>query len=162
METTVTKEQSGAKITVKAIREVDAKTAYADGWNVDLGKRTYETVSVTVQKGGKEIYCSDLNFFYKLTEDDRRQFDNPLIFARLGDAYIGEEIYSLICEAVKEAKTACQGDAEYAEVKAAETAEKDKKEKGVTAVAKLEAERAQHPGWCNKCHSYCYGDCEAS
>lgn len=21
---------------------------------------------------------------------------------------------------------------------------------------------ASHSGWCNKCHSYCYGDCEAN
>ena len=26
----------------------------------------------------------------------------------------------------------------------------------------LDAEHKDHPGWCNKCHSFCYGDCEAS
>lgn len=29
------------------------------------------------------------------------------------------------------------------------------------AAAELEAQRRNHPGWCDKCHSYCYGDCEA-
>ena len=24
----------------------------------------------------------------------------------------------------------------------------------------LDARNAQHPGYCTKCHSYCYGDCE--
>lgn len=23
-------------------------------------------------------------------------------------------------------------------------------------------EREAHPGWCNRCHSYCYGDCQAN
>lgn len=25
----------------------------------------------------------------------------------------------------------------------------------------LDAEYAKHPGWCTKCHSFCYGDCQA-
>lgn len=29
-------------------------------------------------------------------------------------------------------------------------------------LAEQDARNAQHPGYCTKCHSYCYGDCEAS
>ncbi|MDR2837764.1 MAG: hypothetical protein LBV49_04225 [Azonexus sp.] len=29
-------------------------------------------------------------------------------------------------------------------------------------LAELDADNAQHPGWCTKCHSYCYGDCTAN
>jgi len=28
--------------------------------------------------------------------------------------------------------------------------------------ARQDAENKHHFGWCNKCHSYCYGDCEAN
>jgi hypothetical protein len=27
-------------------------------------------------------------------------------------------------------------------------------------IAEMEASRRRHPGWCDKCGSYCYGDCE--
>ena len=29
------------------------------------------------------------------------------------------------------------------------------------AEMELDAEYAKRPGWCKKCHSFCYGDCEA-
>lgn len=43
------------------------------------------------------------------------------------------------------------------EPKPVESAEaKAKREAGLAALAK------HGPGWCNMCHSYCYGDCEAN
>ena len=30
------------------------------------------------------------------------------------------------------------------------------------ALAEQDARNAQHPDYCTKCHSFCYGDCEAS
>lgn len=29
------------------------------------------------------------------------------------------------------------------------------------ALEEMAAEHRHHPGWCNKCHTYCYGDCQA-
>lgn len=29
------------------------------------------------------------------------------------------------------------------------------------SIAEMDANNIHHPGWCNKCHTYCYGDCQA-
>jgi hypothetical protein len=52
-----------------------------------------------------------------------------------------------------------------AEMTAIEQAEQERKRIGEQNMARIEAERRErnsHPGWCNKCHSYCYGDCTAN
>jgi len=41
----------------------------------------------------------------------------------------------------------------------AETAMREQMEE-TAALAEQDARNAQHPGYCTKCHSYCYGDCE--
>jgi len=43
----------------------------------------------------------------------------------------------------------------------AETAMREQMEE-TAALAEQDARNAQHPGYCTKCHSYCYGDCVAS
>jgi hypothetical protein len=43
----------------------------------------------------------------------------------------------------------------------AETAIREQMAETAT-LAEQDARNAQHPGYCTKCHSYCYGDCEAS
>jgi len=44
---------------------------------------------------------------------------------------------------------------------AARTANKIKNETELDKIAKHMDDRKTHPGWCDKCCSYCYGDCEA-
>ena len=41
-------------------------------------------------------------------------------------------------------------------------AKMDKIEKNRKEIEKMEMERVSHPGYCSKCGSYCYGDCEAN
>lgn len=163
METVTTKTIEDLTITVKIIRKTVNKTAYADGWNVDVGKENYENINITIDKDGKKAICGDINFFYVV--DDR--FDKiktrcPQAHARFGDTYVSEKIYNLIKETLVEAETSCPGDIEFINIKT-------KKEALRTAALieenKINAENQQrenHFGWCKKCQSYCYGDCQSN
>jgi hypothetical protein len=162
METTTTKTIDGLTVTVKVTKKVSSKTAYADGWNVDLGKETYENTTITIEKDGKKAFCDDMNFFHVV--DDRYNSirkQHPQAYARFGDTYISEKVYNTIKEVKDEAEAACQEDVEFVEIKATEERKKEEQEKEMEKIETMERERQNHPGWCNKCHSYCYGDCEA-
>lgn len=43
----------------------------------------------------------------------------------------------------------------------AETATKVKTSENIELM-RLDEEHKDHPGWCKKCHSFCYGDCDAN
>jgi len=152
MATIVKKERDGLKVKVKIERWVSNETAYTDGWNIDLGKKAHETTTISINKNGKTAVCQDLNFFYRIKDEKRSE-----VYARLGDAFISEPIYNIIKDALDEATL--KADAENTKDN---REEKIQAKKNAAEVAELETQRDQNPGWCNKCHSYCYGDCEAN
>ena len=154
------KTSAGKEVEVKIERtlKVQDKIANLDGDKVNLGKETVDTTYIVLTVDGK---------FIARASSSPRQLDpvgnKDLIakgaHARLGDAYIAEELYNLITIALEEIETELNTDQEYREVKAAE----EKKE------AKLEEtyrkEEANHNketrnGLCPKCRTYCYGDCD--
>lgn len=161
---TATIERNGktTEIKVELTREVNDKIAYTDGANVNLGKETYEAIEITVTVNGKVVVVARKSPEILTRESYRATYDKMVAsgaYARLGDNYIGKEMYdsimSLVAEAIAETESAEA--AEFAEVKAAEVA---KKEAEFEAIKNAKPE--QHgPGWCNKCRSYCWGDCES-
>lgn len=166
MEITHTKEINGLKITVTITRNVVNNTAYADGWNVDLGKGIYENTAIKLQKGEKSIYTSDLNFFYVLKDTFGYKPENyhPQAYARLGDSYIGKAAYEAVKNVLAEAEAMADAEQsqEFVDLKTASDAKKAAQDAAFEAELAADAARAKHPGWCDKCHSYCYGDCTAS
>lgn len=165
METTHTKEKDGLKVTVKIEKGTMNKTAYADGHNVPLGKETYNFTFVKIEKGGKSAFTRDLNFFYIVDRSAGRNDNLPKeAFARFGDTYISKPVYNTIKAVVDEATAISEKkiDEEYYEVKSIEDSQKADADKNETEILKMETERAKHPGWCDKCYSYCWGDCQAN
>lgn len=139
-----TKENNGIKVTVKATKKYIDVTSYADGWNVKTGKELYENTVVRIEKDGKKAETSK-SLIYKLNEKDRIKKEKPHFYARFGTYYISEEAYNLIKSVLKEVE-------EEMNEKFGEATEKKKY---------THSKEKKHFGWCDKCHSYCYGDCEA-
>jgi hypothetical protein len=159
-------ETTNAIIEIELTREVKDKVAYLDGYNVSAGREVYERyeVKLTHKRSGNTIRTNgrpgDFAFFAR---PDRFSGKFPAgAYARVGDAYITQEIYDAAMGIIAEL------DAEVSKTEeqiALEQAEAERKRIGEENLARMEAEykeRSNHPGWCDKCHSYCYGDCEAN
>lgn len=167
METTITKEKDGIKVKVTIDRGVNNNNAYADGWNVDLGKKTYEYFEIWIEKGGKKAFCRDLNFVHKITDRDSYKSvieRMPQAYGRFGDTYVSKEVYTVTMETIDEAKKVAteREDEEYTAVMADE---KDKQAKDAKQAIKNAADHKEDAdskianGFCFACQSYCYGDC---
>lgn len=165
METTHTKEENGLKVTVTIDQGSMKKTAYADGWNVNLGKKTYDFTSVKIEKGGKSAFVGDLNFFYIVDRTAGRNDELPAeAFARFGDSYISEPVYNTIKAAINEAREIADSETneEYETVKSAEDRKKTAKDKARKDYEKKEAadiQRKVNSGFCFNCETWCHGDC---
>lgn len=153
-------------VRVAISRTVAKDVAYADGWNVDLGDKAVEHIEIWLEKGGKKSFTRGLGLAYELDAAACERLNLPAGTARFGDNYISAAAWAQVQEtlaaAQAEADAATDPAGDYARIKqqqddagarmAAELAETDA----------LEQERERHPGWCKKCHSYCWGDCSAS
>lgn len=158
--------KNGKQVEVKITRtcEVQDKIAHADGYNVNLGKETNDSLYIEVCADGKFVTRSyhapeilDPKFY-----GNYNQLKAAGAHARLGDTYINIEQYSNIMALISQLDSEVTGGEEFAAVKAQEIA----KEAKIAEV--LEQEAAEHermvknPGYCTKCHSYCWGDCTAN
>ena len=161
MKKEITKTVNGTQVNVMVEKTVAQDRAYADGWNVSLRKKSKKSVHISAEKNGRKISTDDLNFFYKLGPQDEWVLSKyPQAYARLGDNYISEPIYNAVMTALDEADAACQDD-NYDMIKAQEDKAATDRDTSLAAMDKADAEKAKHLGWCNKCQSYCYGDCTA-
>ena len=166
MEIKIEREIDGLKISIESMKKVVDKKAYADGLNLRLGLETCESTMISIQKNGKKAVCKDINFFCKLDPVLDKTFikRNPKAYARFGDSYIGEDIFNAITSVMDEvnARFDSEIDDNFNTVKADENTKHDAGMRNLDDISRREAERAAHPGWCEKCHSYCYGDCTAN
>lgn len=152
------------EVKVSITHKVKDKTANLDGDIVNLGKETFDSIEIWLIVDGK---CAEFSRYAPklVTEQgykrDYQQLKAKGVYARLGDTYIGEELYNIIISVIAETEAEFTTDAEYAEVKNAERAHRAKRE----ALDKAEAEHYTKQiknGLCPKCGTYCYGDCEAT
>ena len=163
-----TKDGKEVVATIAKTREVRDDIGYADGWNVSLGKKTVDSLEITLHVAGRFItrdYAAPrivTKAAYVANYDKIKAAGG---YARLGNVYINEENYSKVMGAIAEAEAEATADteanAEFEAVKAAENAKEARKE------AKLQAEAEEYArlvksGLCPKCQSWCYGDCSAN
>lgn len=154
------------ELTVEITREVSNKTAYADGYNINTGKETVELTNITLRINGK-VAASSIRAPHVLTRESYKNSYDKLIaagaYARLGDAYIGQKDYETIMDAYNAAVAEInapvteEAKAEAADYETVKTAEVAKE----TAIVNAKPE-THGPGWCDKCQSYCWGDCESN
>lgn len=146
------KTSTGKEVEVKIERtlKVQDKIANLDGDKVNLGKETVDTLYITLTVDSKFIARS-----YSGPRQLDPVKDKNLVakgaYARLGDAYIAEELYNLITLALKEIETEIITTTEFAEVKAEEENYRKEEEN---------YNKATRNGLCPKCRTYCYGDCD--
>jgi len=149
MKTEITKNLNNAIITVTIDQVVLDKVAYADGGNINIGKEANEFITISVIKGDLKVFTHDINFFYVLEEGSEMKQNGA--YARLGDSYLSKETYDSVNLVLEEARSQLIEE-EYNEVK-----------KGQNEKTEVELKQADRGfGFCHKCESYCYGDCEAS
>jgi len=151
-------------IQISLTREVNEKTAYLDGYNLPIGKETYEKYEVviihkttgkrirTVGKPGGFAFFDTASKFTKLPAG---------AYARIGNAYVGKGIYDIAMTMIAELDAEVGIDPEYSEVQAAEIAKEQAAKKALEAEAKEYAREIKN-GLCPKCRTYCYGDCTAN
>lgn len=158
----------GRKIEVVITKEkklID-KVAYADGYNVNLGKETFETMNLTVNLEGKFFDSS------KQAPQIPDQYSSRTILehikktgahAIIGDkTIIKEETYNQIMTLIAEidAEIATSETEEEKEVTAQEV-EAEKKAIEADEKEAVRAEKLVKSGICPKCGTWCHGDCES-
>ncbi len=168
MNTTKVAQTKNSTIKVDLDRDVVDKIANLDGHKVNLGREIIESLSVkitlkatgqSVRISGKVGYLPALNVY---SDTARDKLDLPAkAYARIGDASISNEAYEIIQDLIAQADADLPKTDEHIAI---ETEIADKKAAAKASAARLEKkleERNNHPGWCNRCTSYCYGDCTA-
>ncbi|MDR2209369.1 MAG: hypothetical protein LBE22_10425 [Azoarcus sp.] len=145
---------NGRIITVTATCTVSDDISYSDGWNINLGRKISRKVVCSVEKDGKNICSGD--FCQVVTPDEKQRY--PAAVGSIADSiYLGAESF----EKVKTAYDAAVAEAEEPEAKELDAKEKARVEALDEMYTKYEPTQRPY-GWCDKCQSCCYGDCEAA
>ena len=137
-------------------KSVGDNIAYADGDNINLGRKIIDTLVIEVYVEGK-IRMYDRSEPLPVLD---RQLLASGRYARLGDAYITEGAYKQIMSAIAELEAKIETSPEYKELKKRLVAAK-------IAAKKREVEEEAHykkqlkNGLCPRCGTYCCGDCRA-
>lgn len=157
-----TKNGKQIEVEITRIRKIQDNISYADGYNVNLGKETCDSLVIEVKGDNKFLTRSYhapavIDNMYR----DYDKYKAAGVHARLGDIFIGEEQYNNIMALITQLDAEVTGGEEFAAVKAQETAKETKKAETLDREA-AEYARMVKSGLCPKCHSYCYGDCEAN
>lgn len=151
---------SGAKIEVTLRRDVIDDIAWADGYNINLGRKISERtdICVTLPDGHKEYgeRASLLNGRYpqqaKMIAKGAYACINPRMT-------ISKDAYEQIVAALADLDAEAGKSDEYLAIRAAEAERKARGEENERRMAAEQQERENHPGYCKRCQDYTYGDC---
>ena len=155
-------ETKNSKITIKITRSVTDKTAYSDGYNTKIGREVAEYFDIALHS--KEYG------FTKRTSGKRNDYGMPKIdqdapagaVGRMGNqVWLSREVYDIIIGMMDELEVEVPKTDEQNQIEAEEVERKRIGQENMDRMSKEHAARQRHPGWCEKCQSYCYGDCEA-
>ena len=156
------KDGSELEVRITATCEMRTETAYADGWNVDLGKKEYKHTDIKVYIDGKfykDSYAPSLAVepnYMKKTVDMVKAAGCVALMANSTMA-ITQERYDEIMAAIKEAEVEASKDEEYTAYieskKAAEEAAKPAKE-----AAEKELKETEIPAAAVKAYNHYHGD----
>lgn len=159
-----TKDGRPVEVIIEKTKEVRDRIAYADGWNVPLGKETVDLLDIEIRVAGNHQSRTSQPPHIVTKASYGRHYNQLVskgVYARLGDVYINEVNYNLIMTMLDNIDAELTETAEYTEVKAAEKAKEAAETKKLEDAA-TEYQRLLDSGMCPKCQSWCYGDCELS
>lgn len=155
---TLTIETNGRKVEFKIERtkEVRDNISYADGWNINLGRKTVDSIYIQVFVDGIRKTTS-YHAPHIITD---KSLKAKGAYARVGDVYLTETNYNKVMEFIAEIEAEMEVTEEFKELKAQEEAKKARQEAAAIA-AEEHYQKLLDSGMCPKCQSWCYGDCEA-
>ena len=148
---------------VERTKKVEDNISYADGWNINLGKKTVDSIYIKVIADGA---CKTIahNVPHVIDEINYRGSYKDLkskgVYARVGDAYLTEINYNKLMAFIAKIEAEFEDSEEFEAVKSQEVAKEAKKEAAEKARAEHYGELIKS-GMCPKCGTWCYGDCEA-
>ena len=141
--TTEFQTSKGARVIVTAELQL-TKKVYADGHNV-----TVDCCEMGLVKADIDGHPQQTGF---------REFGAPVEHPDGWTLYGDIGKLGLTADNLAKVKMAIAG----LESHPAWIAKQQKIHENMKAHAEMERKRESHVGWCKKCHSYCYGDCEAN
>ena len=168
MTTTITKKVNWTnskggqvEVTIEMTKGTQDKMINADGDMINMGQETVESIYIEVQIDGKYTGRSYNAPRSIISDPAYKAIVAKGAYARLGDAYITEELFNLVMAAIAEANEETEETTEYVEIKADEVAKEEKQAQAEREEAANYAKQIKN-GLCPKCGSYCHGDCEAN
>ena len=147
-------------------KEMRTVTAYADGWNIELSKKElFEMMVIEVSTDGKfigrthqEPSVVETGFYMDSTKAQIKAMGG---YALICDKVVLKEaVYNEIMDAIATINETLSQDEEVAVAEEAKVIEEAKEMEEAVADAE-HYKRMLENGYCPKCHSYCYGDCES-
>jgi len=158
---TLTRDTKSATITVKMTRKVVDKTVNLDGHRISSGREIYEdqVITITSKANGKQHYGHSLS---KIDHDNPAYRNVPAAaYGMVNRVYLGKASYETIAQMIAELDAEIGKTDEQIELEAEAQRQQEIAQANIDRMAAEYAERRQHPGWCDKCQSYCYGDCQS-
>jgi hypothetical protein len=119
-----------AEVKIEVTRKMVDDTAYADGYNINLGKKPYENMVISFYLGGKFIARTSSEPTIISDEEAKASGGYASLLkdcvSRL-NIIIRKKIYDLVMAAIKEATAEAEQDTEYKDSKKAAEAEQEEK-----------------------------------
>lgn len=144
---------NNTKIQMTVSKDIFEKTEYFDGYN--MGQKTIESndVQIKVSRDGKSMNVrgnklGDYAVCEKVEEKYNKMAYDKGARGRIGSGYVGQEIYDAICETYEKLSEEIE-----AELPSIEKQPEIKPQK-------VSVHKEHGVGWCDKCQSYCFGDCQ--
>lgn len=144
------------EIEIERTKEVQDDIAYADGWNINLGKKTVDSIYIQVYVDG--VCKTETSSTPQIITD--KNLIAKGAYAKIGNAYLTEINYNKIMALIAEIEAELEITEEYKEVESKEIAEEARKEAAYKANQK-HYQKLLDSGMCPKCETWCYGDCGA-
>jgi hypothetical protein len=155
---TKTAETPNAKIEITLTREVRDKVSWSDGWEIPMGREINEVYNIKIFAKKSGLTFTDhgkpgqYGFF---TYQTSGKAAGRYLIAE--NVYVDKVVYDAAMALIAELDAELPKSEEQVAI---ETAERVRLKRSV-AYTDTEPKHGEN-GYCRKCHSYCYGDCEAN
>lgn len=148
---------SGTNIKIALTRDVQDDVAYADGYNITVGRKIYERTEIVLHTKDGKIERADRMRILKGKLDEKHIAQGA--YAQIGNGLIRKNTYDQITAALAELDTQIGKSDEYLALKQAEAERKARGEENLKRMEVEMRQRESSPGWCKKCKDWTYGDC---
>lgn len=146
--------KSGTKVIVTMTRDVVDEIAYADGYNIPVGRQIISRTEIKlVTPDGKAKYGDSV------TICDPKYYAKEIAkggYAMLvHDVYMSKDLYEQVVAALAEVDAEIGKSDEYIAIEQAAAA----KTQRIIEASKTADPHSKQSGWCSRCHDWTYGDC---